>query len=125
MGLASLHDSMYNNYIYYTDRYTSAHISYCNSIFHTHLMMFVVVSCYTCGKLQWIQWRSVLMRSHGEKAETPPTSTIYKLFMALSLLREFFYCDGKGIQKEQLDTKKFEVRRFLYGQMLIVSIIKL
>ena len=37
------------------------------------------------------------------------THLYYKLFMALSLLREFFYCGGKGIQKEQLDTKKFEV----------------
>ena len=37
------------------------------------------------------------------------THLYYKLFMALTLLREFFYCDGKGIAKEQLDTKKFDV----------------
>jgi hypothetical protein len=40
------------------------------------------------------------------------THIYYKLFMALSLLREFFYLDGRGITKERLDTKKFEVRRF-------------
>ena len=28
------------------------------------------------------------------------THLYYKPFMALSLLREFFYCGGKGIQKE-------------------------
>ena len=37
------------------------------------------------------------------------THLYYKLFMALSLLREFFHCDGDGIAKEQLDTKEFEV----------------
>ena len=37
------------------------------------------------------------------------THLYYKLFMALSLLREFFCCGGEGIAKEQLDTEKFDV----------------
>ena len=40
------------------------------------------------------------------------THLYYKLFMALSFLREFFCCDGKGIAKELLDTTKFEVYHF-------------
>ena len=31
------------------------------------------------------------------------THLYYKLFMALSRLRDFFYCGGKGTTKQQLD----------------------
>jgi hypothetical protein len=49
------------------------------------------------------------------------THLYYKLFMALSLLREFFHCDGKGIAKERLDTKKFEVCRLSrVGELILI-----
>ena len=38
------------------------------------------------------------------------THLYFKVFMALNVLRE--YCDGEGIAKELLDTKKFEVHHF-------------
>ena len=41
------------------------------------------------------------------------TYLYYRLFMALCLLRDFFYCGGKGMAKEQLDSKKFNVS--VYG----------
>ena len=43
------------------------------------------------------------------KKSKDSTHLYYKLFMALSMLREFFHCGGKGMTKEQLDTKKFDV----------------
>ena len=69
----------------YRQVYFCTHLIHTAISSHTHmivtLLLIVVVSCCTCGKLQWIQWSSVLMRSHGERAETPPISTISFLWL--------------------------------------------
>ena len=45
----------------------------------------------------------------SQRRDKESSHIYYRLFMALSLLREFFYLDGDGIAKKLLDTKKFEV----------------